>query len=227
MKYARPILFSTQMVRALLRGEKTETRRVIRPQFPTYQDREPGRFSKMEPWGKYSVIATHEENANMQTVISMPYAPGDILCVRETWAETPYGYVYRADGEKPEGWGLGDRWRPSIHMPKKAARIFLRVTDVRAERLHKSFFRHGDTVTSLAAEGIDIGDQCRECVEAYCRPCCIDEESECGVLDDVRESFAELWDSTVKPAERWKYGWAENPWVWVIRFERCEAGDYA
>lgn len=118
------------------------------------------------------------------------------------------------------------RWRPSIHMPKEAARIFLRVTNVRVERLQESFFCHGDTVRNLAAEGIDLGSQCRECVETYGNPCCIDDESECGVLDDIRDDFARLWDSTIprhpNKFKSYPYRWSDNPWVWVIKFERCE-----
>ena len=128
-------------------------------------------------------------------------------------------YVW-AEGEAPT------RWRPSIHMPKEAARIFLRVTAVRVEKLQKSFFRHGDAVRSIAAEGIDIGDQCRECIEAYGCPCCIDDESECGILDDVRDDFARLWDSTIpkhpNKFKRYPLFWKDNPWVWVVEFERCE-----
>ena len=71
---------------------------------------------------------------------------------------------------------------------------------------------------------MDIGDDCRECISTYGRPCCIDldEDSadECGLLDDVRGEFSGLWDSTIKPADRARLGWAANPWVWVIEFER-------
>lgn len=95
-------------------------------------------------------------------------------------------YVYRATH-----YISGDaRWRPSIHMPKEAARIFLRVTDVRVERLN----------------AISIDEIAREGVQA----------------DYMFPAFRELWDSTVKPADRNKYGWNANPWVWVIEFERVE-----
>ena len=123
----RPILFNTEMVRAILGGRKTVTRRAIRPQ----------------PEGKPILMA---ENScypgcfgigRTPMVIRPPCQPGDILWVRETWAERPYGFVYKADGDEPEGWDHDDHWRPSIHMKKEAARLFLRVIGVRAERLQK------------------------------------------------------------------------------------------
>ena len=155
-----------------------------------------------------------------------PAYAGDLLWVRETWAkgsdclgyEGTDEYLYSADYDYYVSWN----WKPSIHMPKEAARIFLRVTDVRVERIHKSFFRYGDIVHNISAEGIGIGDQCRECIETYGNPCCIDGESECGVLDDIRDDFARLWDSTIKPAELDRFGWQQNPWVFVIKFERVD-----
>ena len=121
-------------------------------------------------------------------------------------------------------------------MPKEAARIFLRVTDVRVERLHDSFTAQGTTIIALQNEGINIGDHCRQCIESYGYPCCndldpelgFDEDtgedkgggSECGMLDGVRYDFSRLWDSTIKPADLPVYGWEGNPWVWVIEFEQ-------
>lgn len=134
-------------------------------------------------------------------------------------------YVFKADApmvSKRSPWDKGLRWRPSIHMPKEAARIFLRVTGVRVERLLPPFFEKGNPIFALRAEGVDIGSQCKECINTYGHPCCVDDESECGVLDDVRSDFAGLWDSTLKPADHAAYGWDANPWVWVIEFERCE-----
>ena len=92
-------------------------------------------------------------------------------------------FVYRADYPEPQRLV----WRPSIHMPKEAARIWLRVTDMRVERLQDI------DDDSVVAEGLNIGDP-----------------------------FDELWDSTIKPTDRERYGWSANPWVWVIEFERCE-----
>ena len=118
----KPILFNTQMVHAILDGRKTQTRRIVKPQPQSYS------FD-----GRVYVF-------NEGELPKPQYQPGDILYVRETWAENtiPHsgnyaGIEYRADyygGREPIL-----RWRPSIHMPREAARIFLRVTDVRVERL--------------------------------------------------------------------------------------------
>ena len=130
------------------------------------------------------------------------------------------------------------RWHPSIHMPKEAARIFLRVTNVRAERLWESFGDGYGQAERFQQEGITLPEECVTCIEAYGCPCCSDLDdslpydeqtgedseggSECGMLDEVRNDFALLWESTVKPADLDRYGWAANPWAWVIEFERCE-----
>ena len=260
----RPILFNTDMVRAILSGSKTVTRRICRD------------ANKLT----VPLSDTIDHNARTYTVEGinddgitqylaerrMPYAAGDILWVRETWAygniETsdfearaneswfeearfpvkPFGeyhvpiLFYRADMDEKDARELCMRWRPSIHMPKEAARLFLRVTGVRVERLQESFFDQGDApIKALQNEGIDIGDQCRQCIENYGNPCCNDLDpelepdengedknggSECGMLDEVRSDFAKLWDNTVKPEDRATYGWEAHPWVFVIEFER-------
>ena len=186
-----PILFNTEMVRALQVDMKTATRRVIKPQPPIdfrypqaddfkscwwWTDKD-GDDDMMRWWPSY-------ENG-----LIPPYEPGDILYVRETWAESAEGYAYKADFDGAEGWG----WRPSIHMPKEAARIFLRVTDVRVERLQEI------TEDGVIAEGV--------------KP-----SGGNFALDD----FEPLWDSTIKPADRALYGWDANPWVWIIEFERTD-----
>lgn len=228
----KPILFNTEMVRAILEGRKTKTRRLpkFQPEYGEEIRMRKNKEGKLAAW-------FYCENPMLNPAGPSPWGgpeqeppcqPGDVLWVRETWNGVKTGnpkigyhtaYWYKADdkSENPD-----DRWRPSIHMPKEAARIFLRVTDVRVERIHKSFFRYGDIVHNISAEGIDIGDQCRECIETYGNPCCIDEESECGVLDDIRDGFSRLWDSTIKPAELDRCGWQQNPWVFVIKFERVD-----
>lgn len=181
----KPILFNTNMVKALLDGRKTVTRRVVKPQ-PIAEVRALYRKDDTDIWRSYGVDWWYEFRA--------PFIPGDILWVREAWGTASDllgsvpGPVYRADYTGNELRELQEkhyRWHPSIHMPREAARIFLRVTGVRAERLQDI-----DDVGVLD-EGLEIGDP-----------------------------FDELWDRTLKPADRALYGWAANPWVWVIDFER-------
>lgn len=128
----KPILFSTEMVRAIMEGRKTVTRRVVKPQFPVYRSGEKDSFAEIEPWGAHSFLGGHMNHPSAGTVLNPPYEAGDILYVRETWAHAAGGgYLYRAS--YPDS--LVSVWHPSIHMPTAAARIFLRVTDVRVERL--------------------------------------------------------------------------------------------
>ncbi|MEA5151989.1 MAG: hypothetical protein VB039_05245 [Oscillospiraceae bacterium] len=220
----KPILFNTAMVKAIRAGQKTQTRRVIR-----------------EP--SIEMETNVYPNGYIQTSRGVwtkpPYQRGDILWVRETWAYAPdddpnfRDFIYQADDETPEVWHK-TAWRPSIHMPYTAARLFLRVTRIRVERLWDGFFPPlSCPMLSIRAEGIDIGDTCRECIDSYGEPCCTgttdDDGSdeyggECGMLDGARADFARLWDSTVKKTELERFGWAANPWVWTVSFERAEKG---
>ena len=183
----RPILFNTSMVRAIQEGRKTVTRRAIRPQ----PDGRPIRMTENSCYpGCYAIEGTPR-------VIRPPYQPGDTLWVRETWAKSMAGtFMYQADDKAI----MVERWRPSIHMPREAARLFLRVTGVRVERL-KDIDGHG-----ILKEGIDNGKS----------------NPAMGTRWENMQSmaFAELWNSTLKSADLPLYGWAANPWVWVIEFER-------
>lgn len=231
----KPILMNTEMVRAILDDRKTVTRRVVkRNGYDDIIHNPKNNYAHNRNDGYWSIgydarpIRGWPQGA---VGVKAPYRPGDILYVRETWAygctfATERKLFYRADGESDDVY----RWRPSIHMPREAARIWLRVTDVRVERLQTSFFEPICPIFAVQAEGIDIGDTCRECIENYGEPCCVDTVDEdgsdlyggeCGELDQSRGEFSNLWDSTIKPANRERYGWAANPWVWVIAFERC------
>lgn len=199
----KPILFNTDAVRAIQEGKKTVMRRAVKP-IPA------GDGSAPEP------LITRPGYWNSfgdDFVYRQPYQPGDLLYVRETWAvhscndrlppsipcqKTAAGrdcYIYLADGasgQTPCGvWPSPHKWRPSIHMPREAARIILRVTDVRVERL----------------QDIAEDDIAREGIQSK-KP------------EWLKTEFADLWNSTVKPADHALYGWAANPWVWVIQFER-------
>lgn len=222
----KPILFNTEMVRAILDGRKTCTRRICKdaneytvPDMDFYNaDRR-----------TYAVhnFADNEQMEQLSTAErTCPICPGDILYVRETWEHfdccccegdehgncyqepqqnvlnKSYGcYMYRATDEI-----YGDaRWHPSIHMPKEAARIWLKVTDVRVERLQEI------TVDDCHREGINIETSAVTDGETLNRN-----------HDFSLEKFEILWDSTVKKSDIDRYSWDANPYVWVISFERCE-----
>ncbi len=183
-----PILFNTEMVRGLQDNTKTATRRVIK--YSTSDVYKSACFHGR--W--YGGMTVDNMSQSLidwycKEVKRPPYEPGDILYVRETWAESAEGYAYKADFDGAEGWG----WRPSIHMPKEAARIFLKVTDVRVERL-QAITEDGAIAEGVKPSGGNFA------------------------LDD----FEPLWDSTIKPADRALYGWDANPWVWIIEFERTD-----
>ena len=180
----KPILFNTEMVRAIMDGRKSCTRRIIKPQPQGYFE------VSEEPLYIY-------DTDGKQGKITPPYQPGDILYVRETWKQAPNGYYYYEDWQRND---IADvtKWKPSIHMPKEATRIWLRVTDVRVERLQ------------------DIDG--KGCVKEG-----IEEEPLKYVGDEfVKGMFHDLWDSTIKKSDLDRYSWDANPWVWVIEFERCE-----
>lgn len=186
LKVAKPILFNTEMVRATLEGRKTCTRRVIKPQ------------AKKIYWNPASYPNGWTDEHGYQR--KEPYQTGDILYVRETWQHNPiptgWPYDYKAS---PEYNSIEhEKWKPSIHMPKTAARIFLKVTDVRVERL----------------QDMSIQDMINEGVKAS------DITTNRGVIEyRVVNRFEELWDSTVKKKDLDKYGFGANPWVWVIEYE--------
>ena len=225
----KPILFSTEMVRSILEGRKTVTRRVMKPQ-PAGR---PERMREGSCWPGYFASVDDER------VYRPPYHPGDILWVRETWQavyetewseDKPYTgrnirelipnfdsiqkveagisqecsstamkprmkyFVFKASDIKYANNKNRLVWRPSIHMPKAAARIFLRVTAVRVERLREM------VLADVLMEGIQ----------------------EQRAYEDTWDLWHQTWDSTIKPADRTTYGWKENPWVWVINFERAK-----
>jgi hypothetical protein len=221
----KPILFNTEMVRAILDGRKSCTRRLVKPQ-PDEKQKFPLGFvtdsTEKKEVGCFG-FGTNECGGSIQYVKPpYGYAPGDILYVRETWCALPVNeaghmrghcvYYYRADGDlRPEGWR--GKWRPSIHMPKEAARIWLKVTDVSVERLQDI------TEEQACMEGTDPWDEV--CYENNgWHPTFSDPDS--GGDPNMVDGFHKLWNSTIKKSDLDRYGWDANPWVWVIEFERCE-----
>lgn len=191
----RPIIFSGPMVKAILDGKKTMTRRVVNPQPPEWCI-EFG-YTCFTPKGKISGRGIYQDEGPAEKFFKCPYGvPGDRLWVRETFQcrgdnpqITPDDYIYRADGEKlPHEWM---RWYPSIHMPHWASRILLEIKAVRVERLQ------------------DITPH-----DAHCEGWPGMEV--CGLYPQTW--FEHLWRSINGK----KHTWADNPWVWVIEFERVK-----
>lgn len=199
---AKPILFNTEMVRAILDGRKSCTRRVIKPQ-PYGKCTYPLGFvtdsTEKKEVGCFG-FGIDEYGGSIQYA-KPSYQPGDILYVRETWKNAPNGYYYYEDWQRDD---IADvtKWKPSIHMPKEAARIWLKVTDVRVERLKDI------TGLSVQKEGIEV--EPNECASKF------------DFISELFFLFQRLWDSTIKKSDLDRYGWDASPWVWVIEFERCE-----
>lgn len=220
----KPILFNSDMVRAILDGRKTCTRRVIKPQPKSHiayacmgsgcgKWGYPGKDA-WKYWDDDSFRLPDDISHNeLKVKWTPPCHMGDILYVRETWCSAYDGerYFYlsdkHTDREEKQLLDYNDvKWRPSIHMPKEAARIFLRVTDVRVERLQ-----------DITSEQIDA-EGCKEWAYSV----------KTGELLPSGPSFFQIkWDRTIKPTDLPLYGWEANPWVFVIEFERCEKPEEA
>lgn len=188
----KQILFNTEMVRAILDGRKSCTRRIVKHDVKAILN---------SPYHK-----EHPEVEDKQIISKLcmpPYQIGDILYVRETWCKGLERYIYRADYSDTEKFYQGGKeiemkWHPSIHMPKEAARIWLKVTDVRVERLQEI------TTTQIEQEGVET------------------EYPHVLNGEEKKYAFQNLWNSTIKKPDLDRYGWNTNPWVWVIEFERCD-----
>ena len=212
----KPILFNTEMVRAILDGRKDATRRIVKGFIP---DDAVWGYTAFTPKGYISCRGTFADGYG-EKFFKLPCEPGDILYVRETWQcwrahryEATADIRFRAGGDDVRlqfangntdsidrldydtfvhKWFSHNReWKPSLFMPKVAARIWLKVTDVRVERLQDM------TDDDAEAEG------------------CFDYTS-------TALGFFDVWDSTIKKSDIDRYGWDANPYVWVIEFERCE-----
>lgn len=228
----KPILFNTEMVRAILDGRKSCTRRICKdaneytvPDMDFYNaDRR-----------TYAVHNFSDKEHTEQLSIAertCPICPGDILYVRETWQ-----YLYELDGNEQVIEDTGKYyyaatdtipfdiyvdengvkhdhapWRPSIHMPKEAARIWLKVTDVRVERLQSI------TVEGAIREGAE-GEKCHHTnAGAFgCTDC-----MNTGWIEPPQVEFMQIWDSTIKKSDLDRYGWDANPYVFVIEFVKID-----
>lgn len=192
------ILFNREMVRAILDGRKTVTRRVVKNNPCECESKQLNGVCKIcDDKGGFF---WPDEYVKARS----PYRPDDVMYVRETWAPNiEGGFFYRADTDDDVFGG----WRPSIHMSREAARIFLRVMDVRVERLQditEEQARAEGAEPLMITADIDEPDSEKRWEEAL----------------PALTRFPGLWDSTIEPKDRAIYGWEANPWVWVIEFER-------
>lgn len=210
-----PILFSAPMVRAILNGTKTQTRRVLKPQPDGWIRGSSGtigvpkKITSKKPHKNGSIW--QEEDGTCYDDINCPFGKvGDRLWVRETWQKTLSGkYIYRSDypdGYKADHTATGD-WKPSIFMPRAASRITLEIIHVRVERLQGIIEQDAiaEGVKTNAQNGID--DYNGEwwnytAVDFDDYPC-----------SSAVESYETLWTSINGPES-----WAQNPFVWVISF---------
>lgn len=225
MSRVLPILFNTEMVRAILDGRKTVTRRLVKFE----GNRNPN-------WTGYIKDGlTLYNGTNEPCNKPCPYKVGDILYVRETWTKDNHRYMYRADYSDSEKFYQGGKevqlkWHPSLHMPKEAARIFLKVKDVRVERLQDI------TEEQALSEGVP-DDTDYPISKVYCPRCHGDGlvgalsdslgfmEVECHECDTAVKRFKHLWNSTIKKSDLARYGWDANPYVYVIEFERIDKNE--
>lgn len=222
----KPILFNTEMVRAILDGRKSCTRRIAKPQ-PDWNHTYPLGFvndsTERKDVGSFG-FGTNELGGSIQYA-KPSYQPGDILYVRETWKcwrahryEATADIIFKTGGDGVRlqfangsidsvnrfdydtfvnKWlSYHGEWKPAIHMPKEAARIWLKVTDVRVERLQEISGK------DLIKEGIDLFQS--------------------NYVRVAFDEFKNIWNSTIKKSDLDRYGWDANPWVWIVEFERCE-----
>ncbi len=199
LKIAKPILFSTDMVRAILDGRKKVTRRVVKYKYCNTEmkmrtDKYGTRLIEIQKDVEGETYGKNPNGGTWHRVLpyiekNPPYKYNDVLYVRETWCQVAANiFWYKADSKIQN-----ILWHPSIHMPKDAARIFLRVTGVKEERLQE--------ITDEQAE-----------------------KEGCSDYTSTALGFSDVWDSTIKKSDIDKYGWKANPWVWVIGFEVIEVG---
>lgn len=207
----RPILFSAPMVRAILDGSKTQTRRVVKPQPP---DAFPFAGFTVESScdadvGSFTWRSDKTHMARIGHRLHCPHGRvGQRLWVRESYAPSYFGHQnhgYRADWTgRAKDVCPEPRWTPSIHMKRAHSRVTLEVTGVRVERLHDI------TEQDAVAEGVmEYGGP------AFKYPSYVDYEDvgDNNCFDAARDSFASLWKS-INGAE----SWVANPWVWVVEF---------
>lgn len=241
----KPILFNTEMVRAILDGRKTCTRRAVKPQPKAklcykYAGSHKSSIGKWgypsktayKYWDESYKLPDNISEEDLEKLWNPPCHTDDILYVRETWQ-----YLYELDGNEQviedtgkyyyaatdtipfdtyvdENGVTHDHapWRPSIHMPKEAARIWLKVTNVRVERLQDitedGALREGSQ--GIRCDHVALGEHgCTDCMNT-------------GWIEPPQVGFMQIWDSTIKKSDLDRYGWDANPYVFVIEFVKID-----
>lgn len=218
----KSIILNTEAVQATLDGRKSCTRRLVKPQPDGKHTFSLGFVTDSTEKKELGCFGFGTDKYGGSIQFAKPsYQPGDILYVRETvWQKIGHyldvdgetkpswynEFRYVASDEKPEtGWNYSWVKRPSIHMSKDAARIWLKVTDVRAERLQD--------ITEEGAKKEGAIDN---------RGFIHSPNNEYDNVHTAREHFVKIWNNTIKKSNLDRYGWDASPWVWVIEFERCE-----
>jgi hypothetical protein len=228
----KPILFSTEMVQAILRGEKTQTRRIVKIQPKDLQNWKISRMIETtskddrKNEGKLHWITMENESSIKEyddRYFDCKYLVGDILWVRETWGIDYFGsaqfwhfkhgidvkqkdIVYKADDENRDKQYLLDKvWKPSIFMPKEVCRIFLKLKSIRIERLND--ISEKDAIS----EGVQELEKGHSWLDYY------DKTNDYG-CGSAKASYMTLWCKI-----NGSKSWSENPFVWIYEFERCVA----
>jgi hypothetical protein len=217
MKIEKPILFSTPMVQAILKGHKTQTRRIIKPQ--PMADLFSAIVGGYDNIPKMARFYTKRESCNpFIEDIKLKYNIGNILWVRETWHPKrhsfPIGlpYEYKATA-KEDGNPTDEHWKPSIFMPKDACRIFLKIVNVRVQRLND--ITEKDAVAEGITELLQSNTQMISNGKQY-----FDYSKEKELLNEGLppiESYKTLWQNI-----NGKESWDQNPFVWVYEFDKIE-----
>lgn len=205
MTKERPILFSGAMVRALLEGKKTQTRRVVKD-FAPFDITPSETQESLELLGWRELIPRH-------LVPPCPYGrPGDRLWVRESFARLDDGsYLYPATYDTARRPYM--KWKPSIHMPRAACRLVLEVTEVRVERLHDI------TADDAKAEGVpeNMTYVPVPVSTTATREQMLEWAHSPPIMQDWRQGFFRLWESI-----NGKKSLDDNPWVWVVSFKKVQ-----
>lgn len=207
-----PILFSTAMVQAIIDGRKNQTRRLLKKQPDSEKHTHISKGVVLDGKNREVFMFCTGKSSEVESIFCPYGQPGDVLWVRESfsplgdkpWTSANVSYKTAAVDSSDKGWN----WKPSIHMPKKACRLFLQIKTIRVERLND--ISESDAI----AEGVKDAGFFEGLYNYY------------SYLDNIfifktaKDSFHSLWYKINGPTS-----WVKNPWVWVIEFERIEKPD--